>query len=96
MDSVVFTELMPVPLPGSTPPAREHSDSPQQEPTTMKTGDTYQPVPGEDKNPDLDFADTSSRSKESIVRHSIHVKQVLYSQNCLSDKIPSHHWIGVT
>ncbi|XP_029000044.1 anoctamin-1a isoform X2 [Betta splendens] len=50
---------------GSPPLLCEHSPQ-QNEPTTMRTGDTYQPVPGEDKNPDMDFVNTSSKSKQSI------------------------------
>lgn len=36
----------------------------------MRRNDNYLPVPGEDKNLDVDFNSTS-KSKESIVRHYI-------------------------
>ncbi|KAK1891557.1 putative protein FAM241A [Dissostichus eleginoides] len=54
--------------PGSPALAREHSGSPQQEVSaSMRRNDNYLPVPGEEKNLDVDF-NTTARSNESIVR----------------------------
>lgn len=93
---------MSVFLPGPPPLASEHSGSPQQkEPTTMRMGDTYQPVPGEDKNPDVDFVNASSRSKQSMVS-SIYIKLDFYTvvrtlnlYTVCQIKL-LHHWIGGT
>ncbi|XP_059206588.1 anoctamin-1-like [Centropristis striata] len=50
--------------PGSPALACEHSGSPQQEePGTMRRNDNYLPVPGEEKNMNVDF---KARSSESI------------------------------
>ncbi|KAF3833216.1 hypothetical protein F7725_026881 [Dissostichus mawsoni] len=52
--------------PGSPALAREHSGSPQQEVSaSMRRNDNYLPVPGEEKNLDVDF-NTTARSNESI------------------------------
>ncbi|KAK5935927.1 hypothetical protein CgunFtcFv8_021240 [Champsocephalus gunnari] len=54
--------------PGSPSRAREHSGSPQQEVSGgMRRNDNYLPVPGEEKNLDVDL-NTTARSNESIVR----------------------------
>ncbi|XP_034054730.1 anoctamin-1a isoform X2 [Gymnodraco acuticeps] len=51
--------------PGSPALAREHSGSPQQEVSgSMRRNDNYLPVPGEEKNLDVD--NTTARSNESI------------------------------
>lgn len=39
----------------------------------MRGSDNYQPVPGEEKNLDVDFVNTETKSNESIVRHYIHI-----------------------
>ncbi|XP_045888564.1 anoctamin-1a isoform X4 [Micropterus dolomieu] len=53
--------------PGSPPLAYEHSGSPQQEePAVMRGSDNYQPIPGEEKNLDVDFVNTETKSNESI------------------------------
>uniref|UniRef100_A0A7N6BYF3 Anoctamin n=1 Tax=Anabas testudineus TaxID=64144 RepID=A0A7N6BYF3_ANATE len=65
---------------GSPSGAFEHSGNPQQEePSTMKTSDTYLPVPGEDQNQDLD---ARARSKESIDMKNVYLDDgsSLYSQ----------------
>nr|XP_019935341.1 PREDICTED: anoctamin-1 [Paralichthys olivaceus] len=53
--------------PGSPPLVSDHSGSPsQEEPTMMRRTDSYWPVPGEEKNLDMDFVNTNARSSESI------------------------------
>lgn len=68
-----------LPLPGSPPLARPHSGSlSPEEPTMMRRNDNYWPVPGEEKNLDLDFVNSNARSSDSIVRHYIHDKRDSY------------------
>nr|XP_046239776.1 anoctamin-1a isoform X2 [Scatophagus argus] len=50
--------------PGSPP--CEPLGTAQQEPAMMRRSDNYLPVPGEEKNLDVDFVDTKARSNDSI------------------------------
>lgn len=58
--------------PGSPPLACDHPDGQVQEERTIMTrrNDNYLPVPGEEKNLDLDFI-SKAKNNESIVRDCI-------------------------
>lgn len=63
-----------VSLPGSPPLACDHPDGQVQEERTIMTrrNDNYLPVPGEEKNLDVDFI-SKAKNNESIVRDCIFV-----------------------
>lgn len=63
---------MSVFLLGSSPLARDHFGSLQQEePNMTRRSDDYLPVPGEDKNLGVDLVNIKPRTNESIVRNYI-------------------------
>ncbi|XP_035484397.1 anoctamin-1a isoform X2 [Scophthalmus maximus] len=69
--------------PGSPPLARPHSGSlSPEEPTMMRRNDNYWPVPGEEKNLDLDFVNSNARSSDSIPMKNLYGDDVspLYPQ----------------
>lgn len=57
-------------LSGSLPDPCEDSGSSALQMTSKKTrrSDTYLPVPGDEKTPDVEFVNPKAKSKESIVR----------------------------
>ncbi|XP_044052696.1 anoctamin-1a isoform X2 [Siniperca chuatsi] len=61
--------------PGFPPLVCEHSGSLQQEDPAMKRSDNYLPVPGEEKNLDVDFVNIKARSNESIPMKNLYADE---------------------
>lgn len=83
-DGIPWVTSFCVLLPGSPPIDCEHSGSSELQKTTKMTrrSDSYLPVPGEDKNPDVEFVTAKAQSNESIVRDCIFLLAVSVNNVC--------------